>query len=182
MFRATVCLPKLHDLVLGIDVHSSCIRRQLDQVRQYQSPSKDVPCKWLSHIAFQMSLTSSPAASFPKHTLETLPPEILMEIFEHLNPFKALGLVLASLALSTVFQRTYPKIAHHFKEGNVIMGLSGPAQTSRMNGTDDINGISTDGKTMFVTPVEIANPAEREIEKEKNPKNRFQRWFRRRHL
>ena len=58
------------------------------------------------------------------------------------------------------------------------MGLSGPAQTSRMNGTDDINGISTDGKTMFVTPVEIANPAEREIEKKKELQNRFQRWFR----
>jgi hypothetical protein len=104
-----------------------------------------------------------------------------MELFEHLNPFKALGLVL-SLAFSVVFKRTYPKLVHHFKEGNVIMGLSGLAQTSRMNGIDDINGISTDGKTMFVTPVEIANPAEREIEKEKNPKNRFQRWFRGRHL
>ena len=169
-------------LCLGLMSISAASEDNLTRSDNIQSPSKDVPCKWLSHIAFQVSLTSSPAASFPKHTLETLPPEILMEIFEHLNPFKALGLALASLAFSAVFKRTYPKIAHHFKEGNVIMGLSGPAQTFRMNGTYNINGISTDGKTMFVTPVEIANPAEREIEKKKKPKNRFRRWFRRRHL
>jgi hypothetical protein len=144
--------------------------------------SKDVPCKWLSHIAFQVSPSLSPGASFPKHTLETLPPKILMEIFDYLNPFKVLGLALASLAFSAVFKRTYPKIAHHFKEGYVIMGLSGLAQTSCTNGTYDINGISSDGKTMFVTPVAIANPAEREIEKKKKLKNRFQRWFRRCHL
>jgi len=101
-----------------------------------------------------------------------------MEIFEHFNPFKALGLALASLAFSAVFKRTYPKIAHHFKEGNVIIGLSGPDQTSRMNRTDDINRVSTDGKTTFVTPVEIANPAEREIEKKKKAKNRFQHCVR----
>lgn len=71
--------------------------------------SKDVPCKRRSYIAFLVSLTSSPAASFTKPTLETLPPEILIDIFEHLGPFDALGLALASLVFSAVFKRAYPR-------------------------------------------------------------------------
>lgn len=147
-----------------------------------QSSSKDVPCECLSYIAFRVSLTSSPETSFTKRTLETLPPEILFAIFEHLDSFNALGLALASLVFSAVFKRSYPKIAHHFKEGNVMMGLRGPAQTFRMNGSYAINRISDDGKSVFVTPVELASPEEREIEKKEKPKNRFLRWFRRLHL
>jgi hypothetical protein len=91
-------------------------------------------------------------------------------------------LALASMKFSAIFKRTCPTIAQHFKKGNVMMGIIGPAQTFRMTGTYVINGISSDGNTLFITPAETANPAERELEKKEKPKNRFLRWFRRLYL
>jgi hypothetical protein len=66
MFHGAVCLPKHHDLVLGTDVNSCCIRRHRDLVRQCTSVLKGCPMQLYVSRSFMtlcLGLMSISAAS-----------------------------------------------------------------------------------------------------------------------